>query len=592
MPVATCEPDRRVSWGLMVSIGLKDNRLLHALIVGAVTAIGLWVAADPAHAHRVCYCQKADVERKIGIGRCGEMILHDPQKELGYVIEEEGRGKSGLDPHLFMLCPEPNPSCPVSATCPSTPPCSPVACTGRPSAEGFGIYGSNTIGEKLMPQLIEGYAQRLRWKVDGTGCNGPIRLQDWDRTQERTLAIDCRSEGSETAIPALITEQADIAMVSRPITGAETESMRREGFPGMTSALHEHVLALDGVSIIVAKNSSISTPLSLDQIAGMFSGSDGGRRSGAPGARPADVRLYLRNERSGTREMFEQLVMSPRDRQLPPCPRPDGVGANNRLPRVRCFGSSSELVKEVAGDPQGIGFVGRAYADAGGVQVVPISAPCGLVQEPSIFDIKTEDYLLSRRLLLYTAKVHSVHSPDLLFYALSDVAQSVIRDAGYVDQTIEQTSASDTIARLEPYGPGFPRERDLEFNADLMRDLRQNARATRRLSISFRFRFNSTSLDTKALQDVNRLGDYLTVHAPRGKVLLLGFTDALGDFRSNRQLSLDRAKAVESALLSTGIASDRLIAKGYSELLPVACNDSADGQAKNRRVEVWLLPGE
>lgn len=565
----------------------------HKIMIWLVTATLFCLVYGPVHATRICYCPKSDIH---GIGRCGELIVHDPK--TGYTFDEENRGLTTLSPEQYVECPNP-PSCPKCQKslecpqrpeCPSLPQCSPSTCSGTTSVDSFGIYGSNTIGEKLMPQLIEGYAQRLRWTAEGTACNGSIRLKDWNPAENRMVTIDCEAKGSETGISELISEHADIAMLSRPITGKEVESMRREGFPGMTTSLHEHVLALDGLSIIIAKRSSIPVPLSLDQIADIFSRPDNNRRrpGRTPEGIPADTRLYVRDEQSGTREMFDQLVMMPRDRELPPCPL-----ASNRISSVSCFSSSSDLVKAVADDPLGIGFVGRAYAEASdSVKVAPIAAPCGLVQEPSIFNIKTEDYLLSRRLLLYTAKVHSIHSPGLLFYALSDVAQPVIRDAGYVDQMIDQQSARDTLARIDQYGPNFPKEVELEFNADLMRDLRQTARGANRLSISFRFRFNSTSLDTKALQDVNRLADYLMVHAPRDKILLLGFTDALGDFKSNRQLSFDRAKAVESALSSAGIAPDRMITRGYSELMPVACNDNPDSQAKNRRVEVWLLPSE
>lgn len=93
--------------------------------------------------------------------------------------------------------------------------------------------------------------------------------------------------------------------------------------------------------------------------------------------------------------------------------------------------------------------------------------------------------------------------------------------------------------------------------------------------------------------DLVRLVQYAKAPAMRGKpVLLLGFSDNVGGFASNSALSLRRANQVRLALLAAAgpgaIDSRRLIAKGYGPLAPVACNDSAAGHDKNRRVEVWV----
>jgi OmpA-OmpF porin, OOP family len=71
------------------------------------------------------------------------------------------------------------------------------------------------------------------------------------------------------------------------------------------------------------------------------------------------------------------------------------------------------------------------------------------------------------------------------------------------------------------------------------------------------------------------------------KVYVVGHTDNVGSFDSNMKLSKDRADAVANALSGKyGIATARLKAYGVASLAPVTSNDTEDGKAKNRRVEL------
>jgi outer membrane protein OmpA-like peptidoglycan-associated protein len=71
------------------------------------------------------------------------------------------------------------------------------------------------------------------------------------------------------------------------------------------------------------------------------------------------------------------------------------------------------------------------------------------------------------------------------------------------------------------------------------------------------------------------------------KVYVVGHTDNVGSFDSNMKLSKDRADAVAKALSGKhGIAAARLISNGVGPLSPVKSNDSEEGRAKNRRVEL------
>jgi outer membrane protein OmpA-like peptidoglycan-associated protein len=70
-----------------------------------------------------------------------------------------------------------------------------------------------------------------------------------------------------------------------------------------------------------------------------------------------------------------------------------------------------------------------------------------------------------------------------------------------------------------------------------------------------------------------------------------GYTDSVGSDTTNLKLSKDRADAVRSYLVSKGVPSDKITAVGKGKANPVASNDTADGRANNRRVEIVIGNG-
>lgn len=73
-------------------------------------------------------------------------------------------------------------------------------------------------------------------------------------------------------------------------------------------------------------------------------------------------------------------------------------------------------------------------------------------------------------------------------------------------------------------------------------------------------------------------------------VLILGHGDSSGATAANQKLSLERAASVSAIFRLSGLQRDRLMLKGMGSVMPRAANDSAEGRALNRRVEMLLTP--
>lgn len=72
-------------------------------------------------------------------------------------------------------------------------------------------------------------------------------------------------------------------------------------------------------------------------------------------------------------------------------------------------------------------------------------------------------------------------------------------------------------------------------------------------------------------------------------IIAVGHTDSVGTDAYNQKLSVRRADAVKAYLVGKGVESNRVYTEGKGEKQPVADNKTAEGRAKNRRVEIEVV---
>ena len=103
------------------------------------------------------------------------------------------------------------------------------------------------------------------------------------------------------------------------------------------------------------------------------------------------------------------------------------------------------------------------------------------------------------------------------------------------------------------------------------------------------FDFDSAVLKPGAYREIDRTAGVLNRY-PQTNILVEGHTDSTGSQEYNQQLSEQRANSVARYLTSQQVLSQRVLTRGMGPNSPVASNDTREGRALNRRVEIILTP--
>jgi OmpA-OmpF porin, OOP family len=102
------------------------------------------------------------------------------------------------------------------------------------------------------------------------------------------------------------------------------------------------------------------------------------------------------------------------------------------------------------------------------------------------------------------------------------------------------------------------------------------------------FDFDKTTLKSESFVELNKVVDFLKKN-PNVEIEIAGHTDNKGADDYNQNLSQGRSQAVVDYIVSQGIEDYRLAAHGYGESVPIDTNNTEEGRANNRRVEVKVV---
>lgn len=105
------------------------------------------------------------------------------------------------------------------------------------------------------------------------------------------------------------------------------------------------------------------------------------------------------------------------------------------------------------------------------------------------------------------------------------------------------------------------------------------------------FATDKYNINAASQQTLNKLANVFKEY-PDTNILVVGHTDSVGSEDYNMTLSKNRAYAVTNYLISNGISNGRFTTNWFGEGQPMHDNSTAEGRAKNRRVNVAILPSE
>ncbi len=219
-------------------------------------------------------------------------------------------------------------------------------------------------------------------------------------------SISVTGGGSGVGIAALIDKQVDIATASREININETENAKKNGVNPV-----EHTIAYDGITAIVNPKNPVSN-LTFAQLSDIYTGKISNWKDVGGEDRPISV--ISRDSSSGTYAYFKEAVLNNSEY------RPDALTQ----------AATGAIVSEVSQNPNAIGYIGFAYLDSS-VKALSLDKGNGSVP-PSIDNIKTGKYPLSRALYMYTNGEATGLKKEFIDYTLSDKGQSIVTDVGYI----------------------------------------------------------------------------------------------------------------------------------------------------------------
>jgi outer membrane protein OmpA-like peptidoglycan-associated protein len=139
----------------------------------------------------------------------------------------------------------------------------------------------------------------------------------------------------------------------------------------------------------------------------------------------------------------------------------------------------------------------------------------------------------------------------------------------YMDKQAEEMQRDLEGARIERVGEGIM----ITFDSGIL------------------FDFDKSNLKAEARTNLDKLAVILNKYADTD-LLVDGHTDSKGSDNYNLTLSQERAQAVANYLANLQVASTRMTLHGYGESRPIATNDTEEGRALNRRVEVGIIANE
>jgi phosphate transport system substrate-binding protein len=220
--------------------------------------------------------------------------------------------------------------------------------------------------------------------------------------------------GSGTGLTALINGTCDIAESSRSIEPKELEKAKAKGV-----APKEFLVALDGIAVVVHPKNPVKN-LTVDQLRGIFLGEITNWK--AVGGVNKTIVLLSREFNSGTHIFFKEHILR----------RGIIKGPEEFSPAALMMPSSQAIADEAAGNENAVGYYGMGYISPKQKVIAVAKDAKSPFIEPTLANVKSKTYPISRPLFLYTNGEPKGVIKDFLDFAFSPAGQELVKKIDFV----------------------------------------------------------------------------------------------------------------------------------------------------------------
>ncbi len=454
-----------------------------------------------------------------------------------------------------------------------------VQCEGEACPETGPVVARFTIasppdeGEAFIGEALARFTDEKSLNLTRSiGGEGNTQYLIGDNSGALVADITVVAANDRRSIEDLFSNGAAFALTREAFSAETVAEVTGMAVPDINQFLTARPIALD--ALVAHINPANRVPsISITQMGDILAGRI--RNWSDIGGDDMPITVHATAPESNLARVVDREILSPRGLRL---------SANGMI-----HDSLDALGETIANDVSGFAVAYRSGAHD--TKVPSTRNVCNMFSSANSFSLQTGEYPLTSTWNLYTLNNQSI--PDFAIaiadYLVSDQGQAAAETVGLVGLAIDRQPMSAQGERLlsAMLAEGLNAQ-----GINAYRNYLAEVSTATRLSTTLRFLTGSSTLDARAIADVRRISNLIASgELDNDNLLVIGFSDAVGNFGNNVNLSRNRAGVVKALLLEDNIGrlqTEDVLAFGFGPVAPVGCNTSLDGRSLNRRVEIWI----